>query len=278
MKPLQLTLNRTPDAPVDLSPLVPDLLAGMKMSRLNRLKIAHGKNTLRVERLFAVTGNDTNNIKITNSCNKLLYIGKGMGHGSIEVSGDVGDFAGQHMQGGTLRIQGNAGSWVGSGMVNGLIEIHGNVDDSPGAGLPGDAHGMSDGFIYISGNAGDRVGDRMRRGIIIICGSTGDYCGSRMQAGTIVVLQRTGEYPGTGMKRGTIVLARAPSHMAATFMSCGELKMQYLRLLFKQLGEVGKNYTFLKNYAPAAHRYAGDLASNGKGEILVLLKTPMKGK
>jgi len=277
MKPLLLTLNKPPVSPVDLSPLIPDLLAGMKVAHINKIKLAHGKNSLRVEKLFSVTGENTDNIKIRRSCNKLLYIGKGMSHGHIEVSGDVGDFAGQHMQGGVLRIHGNAGSWVGSGMADGVIEIHGNVADCTGAGLPGDAHGMSNGVVYISGNAGDRVGDRMRRGIIIICGNAGDYCGSRMQAGTLVVLQRTGEYPGISMKRGTIVLAKKPSHMAATFMSCGELKMQYLRLLFKQLSEIGKTYAFLKNYAAAAHRFAGDLASNGKGEILILLQTPRKG-
>jgi len=276
MKPLVLTLNKAPEAPIDLSPLMPDLLAGLEASQINRIKLAHGRNTLRVEQLFAVTGNDPENIIIRRSCNKLLYIGKGMTRGKIDVSGDAGDFAGQHMQGGALIIHGNAGSWAGSGMANGLIEIHGNVQDSPGAGLPGDAHGMSNGLIYISGNAGDRVGDRMRRGIIIICGNAGDYCGSRMQAGTVVVLKRTGEYPGTGMKRGTIVLARAPAHMAATFISCGELKMQYLRLLFKQLSQVGNTYAFLKHYAPSAHRYAGDLASNGKGEILILLQKPRK--
>ena len=278
MNPLVLTLLKIPEAPVDISPLTPDLLSGMKASQIRKVHLAHGKSTVRVEQLFAVTGSDTNKIQIHCSCNKLLYIGKGMSYGTIEVSGDAGDYAGQHMQGGTLRIHGNAGSWAGSSMLNGLIEIDGNAADSPGAGMPGDANGMSNGLIYIRGNAGDRIGDRMRRGTIVICGNAGDYCGSRMQAGTIVVLHDSGEYPGMNMKRGTIVLARKPSHMAATFMSCGNLKMQFLRLLFKQLSELGKHYVFFKNYSPAAHRFAGDLASNGKGEILILLQNSWKRK
>jgi formylmethanofuran dehydrogenase subunit C len=278
MKPLVFTLRNIPEAPVDLGPLIPDLLAGMKAAQINRLKLAHGKKSVSVAQLFSVTGMDTANIQIRRGCDKLLYIGKGMTHGNIEVSGDAGDFSGQHMRGGTIRIYGNAGSWVGNSMYGGLMEIHGNVESYLGAGMPGAAHGMSNGLIYVNGNAGDRIGDRMRRGTIIIRGNVGNFCGSRMQAGTIVALNKTGDYPGWNMKRGTIVLAGQPAHMAATFMSCGELKMQFLRLLFKQLSELGNEYAFFKNYSPASHRFAGDLANNGKGEILILLQSPSKGK
>ena len=278
MKPLVFTLKNIPEAPVDIGALIPDLLAGMNVAQINRLKLTHGTKAISVAHLFSVTGMDTANIQIRRSCNKLLYIGKGMTYGNIEVSGDAGDFTGQRMRGGTLRIYGNTGSWVGTSMYGGLMEIYGNVENYLGAGMPGDAHGMSNGLIFVTGNAGDRIGDRMRRGTIIICGNTGNFCGSRMQAGTIVTLAKTGEYPGWNMKRGTIVLAVKPSHIAATFMSCGELKMQFLRLLFKQLSELGKQYAFFKNYSPASHRFAGDLANNGKGEILILLQPPGKGK
>ena len=278
MKPLIFTLKNLPESPVDLGPLIPDLLAGMNVAQINKLKLTHGKHTINVARLFSVTGLDTANIQIQRSCDKLLYIGKDMGHGTIAVSGDAGDFAGHCMRGGTIRIHGNAGSWVGNSMHGGLIEIYGNVGDHLGAGKPGDVHGMSNGLIYVTGDAGDRIGDRMRRGTIIIRGSAGNYCGSRMQAGTIVVLSKTGEYPGWNMKRGTIVLSGKPTHMSATFISCGELKMQFLRLLFKQLSEFGKQYAFFKNYSPHSHRFAGDLANKGKGEILILLQPPSKGK
>ena len=278
MNPLVFTLKNRPDSPVDVGSLIPDQLAGMNVGQINRLKLAHGKNSISVAQMFSVTGTDTANIQIRRSSEKLLYIGKGMSYGNIEVSGDAGDFAGHGMRSGAIKIHGNAGSWVGSDMHGGLMEIYGNVGDYLGAGMPGHMHGMSNGHIYVTGNAGDRVGDRMRRGTIIICGDTGSFCGSRMQAGTIVALDKTGEYPGWNMKRGTIVLARKPPHMAATFMSCGELKMQFLRLLFKQLSGLGKHYAFFRNYSPASHRFAGDLANNGKGEILILLQPPSKGK
>jgi formylmethanofuran dehydrogenase subunit C len=277
MKPIVFTLKYMPETPVDLGPLIPDQLAGMNVAQINRLKLAHGKKSVNVAQLFSVEGMDTANIQIRRSCDRLLYIGKDMTYGNIEISGDAGDYIGQHMRGGTIRIYGDAGSWIGSSMFGGLIEVHGNAGNYLGAGMPGDAHGMSNGLIYVKGTAGDRIGDRMRRGTIVIRGNTGNFCGSRMQAGTIVALGKTGEYPGWNMKRGTIVLAGKPSHMAATFMSCGELKMQFLRLLFKQLSELGKEYAFFKNYSPTSHRFAGDLANNGKGEILILLQSPTKG-
>ncbi len=193
-----------------------------------------------------------------------------MSYGSIEVKGHVGDFLGQYMQGGHIKVYGDAGSWAGCSMENGRIDITGNVGDYLAAGLPGDPYGMSDGLIYVSGNAGDRVGDRLRRGFIIIRGKAGDYCGSRMVAGTIIVLDKAGKYPGFGMKRGTIIMAKKPRHIAATFKSCGNLKIQFLRLLFKQLSEISDQFSFFEKYRPEAHRFAGDLASNGKGEILIL--------
>ena len=117
---------------------------------------------------------------------------------------------------------------------------------------------------------GDRVGDRMRRGIIIIQGKSGNYCGSRIHAGTIIVLDRVGKLPGEGMRRGTIILAKKPAHISATFKSCGNLKMQFLRLLFTQLANMGKEFAMFSKYGPLAHRFSGDVARNGKGEILIL--------
>ena len=155
-------------------------------------------------------------------------------------------------------------------MIDGQININGNAGDYVGAGLPGDPYGMTNGLINIKGNAGDRVGDRMRRGIIVIQGKSGDYCGNRIHAGTIIALDRVGKHPGDGMRRGTIVLAKKPKHISATFKSCGNLKMEFLRLLFTQLIKMDPDFEIFKKYGPIAHRFSGDLARNGKGEILIL--------
>lgn len=270
MRPLSFTLKIQPKFTLDLSPLTPDKLSGKTNSQIKRISLQYGKQKISVEDLFTVSGDDHVNIKFTKGSENLLSVGRKMSHGTIEVNGNTGDFTGQYMQGGKLLIKGNAGAWVGNRMSNGRIEITGNVGDYLGAGLPGEPHGMSNGMIIISGNAGDRVGDRLRRGYIIIRGKAGDYCGSRMVAGTIIVLDKIGKYPGFGMRRGTIIMAKRPTHIPATFKNCGDLKMQFLRLLFKQLAELGKEYTFFNKYVPEAHRYAGDLSSNGKGELLIL--------
>lgn len=270
MNPLVFKLKIRPEFTLDVSPLTPDNLSRKSKTHIKKINLSYGKQKIPVVQLFSITGADPENIKIMGRSDKLICVGHSMSHGNIEVHGDVGNFTGQYMRGGYIHIQGNAGAWVGNCMLNGRINIDGNVGDYLGAGLPGDPHGMSDGLIYISGNAGDRVGDRMRRGIIIIRGKAGDYCGSRMVAGTIIVLDKAGKYSGFGMKRGTIILAKKPRHISATFQSSGNLKIQFLRLLFKQLSEMGKQLGFFNKYGPEAHRFTGDLASNGKGEILIL--------
>lgn len=270
MKPLSFKLKLKPEFTLDVSPLTPDKLAGKKLAQIKTIHLNYGKQKISVAKLFSVSGNNPEKIEILSSTEKLICVGQNMSHGSIEVEGDVGNLTGQYMQGGFIRIQGNAGAWTGNSMKNGHIEITGNTGDFLGAGLPGDAHGMSNGLILVNGNAGDRVGDRMRRGMIIINGHAGDYCGSRMGAGTIIILDKAGKHSGFGMKRGTIILAKQPRHISATFKSCGNLKMQFLRLLFKQLSEMGRQFSMFKKYGPEVHRFAGDLASNGKGEILIL--------
>jgi formylmethanofuran dehydrogenase subunit C len=270
MSHLSFKLKIKPEFTLDVSPLTPDRLHGKKLAEIKSIHISYGKQKTTVDKIFSVSGNDTSNIRFLDSTDKLICVGQDMSHGTIEVHGDVGNLAGQYMRGGTIRIHGNAGAWTGNSMKNGHIEIGGNAGDFLGAGLPGDPYGMSNGMIFVSGNAGDRVGDRMRRGMIIINGKAGDYCGSRMGAGTIIILDKAGKHSGFGMKRGTIILAKQPRHISATFKSCGNLKMQFLRLLFKQLSEMGRQFVIFRKYGPEVHRFAGDLASNGKGEILIL--------
>ena len=270
MKPLSFNLKIQPRFTLDLSPLTPDRISGLTNAQIKRISLQYGKQKVSVEELFNVSGNNPKHIIFSKGSENLIAIGHEMSHGLIEVNGNTGDYAGQYMRGGTIIIKGNAGAWVGNRMSDGKIEIKGDVGDYLGAGLPGEPHGMSNGLIIVSGNAGDRVGDRLRRGYIIIRGKAGDYCGSRMVAGTIIVLDKTGKYPGFGMRRGTIIMVKRPTHIPATFKSCGHLKMQYLRLLFKQLSELGKDYAFFNKYVPEAHRFAGDLSSNGKGELLIL--------
>lgn len=270
MNPLTFTLKIKPKFILDVAQLTPDNLADLSNAEIKSLKIPYGKNKVALDTLFSVTGADSNNIQINRSCEKLVSVGRNMSHGTINVNGDVGKILGSYLQGGLITINGNAGPWVGNKMSGGRIDINGNAGDHVGAGKPGDTYGMTDGIIKISGSAGDRVGDRMRSGMIIIYGKAGDYCGSRMHAGTIIVLDKAGKNSGVGMRRGTIILAKKPSHIPATFKSNGNLKIQFLRLLFTQLSKMGNEFSIFSKFGPEAHLFSGDLARNGKGEIMIL--------
>lgn len=270
MSVLTFTVKRLPAFTLDVSPLIPEKLQGLTLAKIKKIKLLYGKETVTVDELFDVKGKPDGQLVIEKSCDKLICAGKNMTEGHIIIKGDAGDLLGQSMKDGTIDVIGNAGSWVGTAMTGGRINISGNTGHYVGAGLPGDTFGMNRGLINIMGSAGDRLGDQMRRGIIIVHGKAGDFCGSRMHAGTIVVLDRIGNYPGDSMRRGTIILAKKPTHIAATFKSCGNLKMQFLRLFFTQLYNLDNDFDFFMKFGPLAHRFSGDLARNGKGEILIL--------
>ena len=126
---------------------------------------------------------------------------------------------------------------------------------------------MSFGSIICQGNVGDRVGDQMRRGLILIDGDAVDYCGSRMVAGTIGVYGNVGKYAGFGMKRGTILLNNK-TNLHATMQDCGTHNLPFLALLFQTFNAFPSKFSTLKNQR--VQRFAGDLACNGNGEILII--------
>lgn len=154
-------------------------------------------------------------------------------------------------------------AYIGHEMSLGSITIEGDCGDFLGANMRG-------GSIICHGSAGDRVGDRMRRGLILIDGNAGNYCGSRMLAGTLGVYGRVGSYVGFGMKRGTILLTETPTLHAtlhATIQDCGTHTLLFLALLFKSFKPLPTAFNTIKSWR--VQRYAGDLACNGNGEILI---------
>ncbi len=275
MNPVTFTMKRQPRVPVDLSPLIPEKLEGMPLSRIRRIELPAGNGTVRVDELFEVTGRDKNTVRIRRCKGSVRRIGAGMQHGIIEVRGQAGDYLGQGMKGGKITLTGNAGNWVASGMYAGRIDISGDVGDYLGAAGPEEQYGMHDGLVTVWGSAGDRIGDRMRRGQILIHDDAGDFTGSRMVAGTILVLGRVGRHTGYRMRRGTIILRASQPYISSGFRSCGLLKMEFLRLLFKQIAKMGRRFAFFKEFGPEVHRYAGDLSCEGKGEIFILQNARM---
>lgn len=253
-----------------MSALTPDRLQGKGLEEISKLRLARSRQDCSVGELFNVSGDETEHIRILHGSLMLDAIGAEMSHGLIEVKGGAGDYLGMKMRGGQINVSGGVGRWAATGMKGGRIRITGDAGDFLGGALPASPMGMEDGMVVVSGNAGDRIGDRMRRGSLVVEGAAGNYCGSRMLAGTIVILGKPGTGVGFGMKRGSIILGLPPERMTSTFNSCGLLKMEFLRVLFRNLGGAEHCLEAFNVFGPEAERYAGDLAYGGKGEILIL--------
>lgn len=275
MKPVTFKMVKQPDVGVDLSPLTPDALAGKSLSEIRKIRLAAPGQSLTVGDLFEVSGSDKQQIQFRRCTRRVSHIGQGMLQGNIDIYGHAGEYLGRHMRGGCISVHGGAGDWVASGMISGRIDISGSVGDYLGAAAPDERFGMVDGLVTIWGSAGDRIGDRMRRGQILIHGNAGAYTGSRMIAGTILVLGKAGPYTGYRMKRGTIILRGSLQQLSPGFRSCGYLKMEFLRLLFRQIAKMGRRFAFLREFGPEVRRYAGDLSTDGKGEIFILQNARM---
>jgi formylmethanofuran dehydrogenase subunit C len=263
-----LMLKEKPRERVDLSPLVPDRLAGLQLHEIAGLELSIGNHKVRVDELFELAAEDHGQLVIANASDKLDRIGAGMRAGTLMVKGDAGAYLGLKMRGGTLTVQGSAGPFAASGLAGGMIRVAGNCGEFLGAALPGERRGMRGGKVIVQGSAGDRVGDFMRRGEILVEGDTGDFCGSRMIAGTIAVLGEVGAAPGYGMQRGTLLLAKMSRAPLATFNDCGVHELSFLPLLVNSWRGLGERFASLPQVTQV-RRLMGDLANGGKGEILV---------
>ena len=265
--PLTLTLKAQPPRRVDLSPLSGS--PHLTPAEIAALKLWMGKRTLRVDELFEVSGEDTSKLVIQNGCAKLDYIGKDADALEITVEGDAGAYLGMGMKSGSLRVTGNAGIFAACELRGGLVQIDGNAGDFLGGALPGNKRGMRGGRVLVKGNVGARCGDEMRRGIILVEGDAGDYCASRMIAGTIAVMGKTGAYLGYALRRGTVLLWQSPQSVPPTYGDCGTHTLAFLPLWFSGLRDLDSLFAKPESAFNRVHRYGGDLASTGRGEILV---------
>jgi formylmethanofuran dehydrogenase subunit C len=156
---------------------------------------------------------------------------------------------------------------LASGLKGGLITVKGSAGDYAGGMLAGERFGAVGGTVVVDGNIGARAGDRMRRGLILARGTFGSSAGARMVGGTLWTEQGFGAWPGPLLRRGTLIGPRVEK-MLPTFGDCGRHDLVILRILNRYLAET------LGPLAPKAlpgvvRRYGGDLATIGKGEILL---------
>jgi formylmethanofuran dehydrogenase subunit C len=271
VKPLVLSLNERPAERLDLSPVLPHLLAGKTAREIARIGVQTTRRPLTIGDVFRLRMGNAEHIRIEGPADRLDRIGHGMTGGEIVVDGDAGSQAGRGMTGGRLTIKGNAGPWAASAMRGGHVEISGNAGERLGGPLAGEMAGMRGGVVVVRGDAGCRAGDRMRRGTIVVEGRTEERAGSRMIAGTLILTGAAGPLPGYLMRRGTIVLGSNSVELSPTFIDCGMHDLIALRLLA----------TFVAGYSARAarllrrplRRFAGDMAVLGKGEIFLAGRT-----
>lgn len=267
MSGLTFRLNAAPDERLDLSSLTPGKLAKMSAADISKLVVGTTKSQLKVGDLFSVSGSASDTVTLSGATGRLDFVGTKLDGGKLIVEGDVGICAGRQMKGGSLEIRGDAGAFLASGLSGGVVSVKGSAGSNVGGQWPGDALGMVGGTVAIEGDAGDRVGDRMRRGTIIVRGRCGAEAGSRMIGGTIWAERGFGPAPGMLLRRGTLI-GPSVEKMLPTFADAGRHDLVVLRILSRYLKAT------LGPLAPhpisgAVHKFAGDLATIGKGEILL---------
>jgi len=263
-----LTLRERPPERLDLSRLVPHLLAGKTAGEIALIELQTTRTRLVLGDAFRLRMGAVSQIRIEGGSDRLDRIGLGMTGGEIVVEGDVGSEAGRLMEGGRLTVMGSAGPWAASGMKAGEIVISGHAGERLGGPLAGETAGMRGGVVIVRGNAGDRVADRLRRGTIVVEGRSGAYAGSRMIAGTLVLRGRCGATPGYLMNRGTIVLGEGTDRLSPTFIDTGVHDLVAFRLMAGFVSAYSRRGAQV--LGKPLRRLAGDMAALGKGEIFVV--------
>lgn len=266
MSALTLKLKAAPDQRLDLSGVTPRSLASLSQAEIESLPIGTGRRPLKLADLFTIAGSPGDTLVIEGSSARLDEVGTELDDGTIIVEGDVGSYAGRRMKGGRLEIRGAAGAYLASGLRGGIV-LAKSAGDLIGAPRVGERFGMLGGIVVIAGDCGERAGDRMRRGTIITKGRFGASAGSRMMGGTLWTETGFGAGPGPLMRRGTLI-GPSVDRLLPTFSDAGLHDLNILRLLSRHFAET------LGDLAPAAlpgkvRRISGDLATIGKGEILL---------
>lgn len=268
MSALELTLKTDPGQRIDLSQLTPNRINGMSEVDIANIKVNTNKTPVTVGDIFTLAMGDLTSIRFSGLNDRCDYVGDEMETGSITIDGNAGAYTAARMKGGKLEVTGNTGDYMGASTKGGHIIVRGNTGNYAGGRHHAENQGCRGATIHIHGNAGDHLGERMRRGIIIVGGDAGDYVASRIIAGTIIVGGENGRRPAYGMRRGTVVL-QSDSDLLPTFADCGVIDLPILKMIKRNLETIDAGNAITTS---RVRRFAGDMASLGKGEILVPAK------
>jgi formylmethanofuran dehydrogenase subunit C len=88
-------------------------------------------------------------------------------------------------------------------------------------------------------------------------------------AGTIGIAGKLAPHFGYGMRRGTLVLAQAPACLPPTFSEGGQGFHVFWSLFVRSLAAEIAPFSTLKG-STLPRRYTGDLAVDGRGELLLV--------
>lgn len=267
----RLTLKASPALRVDLRGVTPMALAGLSAAEVEGLHLGYGNARLPLAEFFRVAPHDRDDsLVLDGDLSRFDHVGWQLAGGRIHVHGSVGHYAGGCMSAGELVVDGRAGLLAACEMAGGTFMVQGDVDDFAASTLPGSMDGMRGGTFVVKGHAGDRFGDRMRRGSAIVHGNAGDFLASRLVAGTIAIGGRAGAHVGWGMRRGSVVFADPPAapDIPATFVPALAAADVFWQLLARDLARQGGPFAGLA--ARRIERHLGDLAVDGRGEIIVV--------
>ena len=87
MSGLRLTLRQPPPGRVDLSPLLPERLAGLSPAAIAAIVLPCGNRPLAAGDLFDIAEGDAGDLVFTGGSDRLDHVGKGMTGGRMTVEG-----------------------------------------------------------------------------------------------------------------------------------------------------------------------------------------------
>ncbi len=150
MTALTLELRTEPDQRLDLSPLTPAALAGMKPKDIQAIAIGTTREALTVGDLFKLKGTEAAKLRFVGTDARCDRIGQGLTEGEIVVDGDAGAYLGSKMRAGKIAVSGSAGVLAGASMRGGMIDIAGHAGERAGGVAVGEAHGMRGGGLRLA--------------------------------------------------------------------------------------------------------------------------------
>ena len=267
MSGLRFALMQVPRLRVDMRGVTPSACEGLTLPEIERRQVTQGNESMPLAEWFQIDRTDDDAWVFEADLGRFDRVGWQMCSGRIVVQGSVGDYAGGCMSGGELRVMGAAGALAACEMSGGRLTIEGSVGDFAAGSLPGSIDGMRGGVLVVKGHAGARFGDRMRRGSALVFGDAGDFLASRMVAGTVAVGGAAGAHAGFAMRRGSVVFAGPAPVVASTFVPALVEAGVIWQLLARDLAGHGGPFAQLAKRRPVRH--LGDLAADGKGELIV---------